>query len=90
MKLGVISQNLMQFKFEEITPWFEFRPFQNVSAVAVEDVGMQRGPGQIVAGVHDFEPYYAERCGGMLPGQPVPDEIQPSFRVRRPPTVRSD
>ena len=72
------------------TPWFEFRPFQNVSAVAVEDVGMQRGPGQIVGAVHDFEPYYAERCGGMLPGQPVPDEIQPTFRVRRGPTVRSD
>ena len=72
------------------TPWFEFRPFQNVSAVAVEDVGMQRGPGRIVGAVHDFEPYYAERCGGVPPGQPVPDEIQPTFRVRRGPTVRSD
>ena len=72
------------------TPWFEFRPFQNASAVAVEDVGMQRGPVQIVGAVHDFEPYYAERCDGVLPGQPVPDKVQPTFRVRRPPTVRSD
>ena len=72
------------------TPWFEFRPFQNVSAVAVEDVGMQRGPGRIVGTVDDFEPYYAERCDGVLPGQPVPDEVQPTFRVRRPRTARSD
>ncbi len=72
------------------TPWFEFRPFQSLSAVAVEDVGMQRAPGRIIGAVPDFEPYYAERCDGMLPGQPLPDEIQPTFRVRRQPTVRSD
>ena len=72
------------------TPWFEFRPFQNVSAVAAEDVGMQRGPGRIVEAVDGFEPYYAQRCDGVLPGRPVPDEVQPTFRVRRPRTVRSD
>ena len=72
------------------TPWFEFRPFQSISAVAVEDVGMQRASGRIIGVVPDFEPYYAERCDGVLPGQPVPDEIQPTFRVRRQPTVRSD
>ena len=72
------------------TPWFEFRPFRSVSAVALEDVGMQRGPGRIIGAVPDFEPYYSERCDGVLPGQPIRDEVQPSFRVRRPPTVRSD
>ncbi len=72
------------------TPWFEFRPFQIVSATAVEDAGMQRGPGRIVGAVDEFEPYYAERCDGVLPGRAVPDKVEPTFRVRRPRTVRSD
>ena len=72
------------------SPWFEFQPFHLMSAAGVEDVGMQRGPGRIVAEVPDFTPYYRERCDGLLPGeQPPATGVQPTFRARRLPTTRS-
>ena len=72
------------------TPWFEFSPFHLMSSAGVEDVGMQRGPGRIVAEVPDFTPYYRERCDGLLPGeQPPTARVQPTFRAKRLPTTRS-
>ncbi len=72
------------------SPWFEFQPFHLMSAAGVEDVGMQRGPGQIVAEAPDFTPYYRERCDGLLPGeQPPATRVQPTFRAQRLPATRS-
>jgi hypothetical protein len=71
------------------SPWFEFTPFHLMSAAGVEDVGMQRGPGRIVAQVTDFTPYYRERCDGLLPGeQPPVTSVQPTFLGQRLPATR--
>jgi len=72
------------------SPWFEFQLFHLISAAGVEDVGMQRGPGRVVAQVPDFTPYYRERCDGLLPGERAPaTSVQPTFRAQRLPTTRS-
>ncbi len=72
------------------SPWFDFAPFQLISAAGIEDVGMQRGPGRVVAQVPDFTPYYRERCDGLLPGErPPATSVQPTFLARRLPTMRS-
>ena len=62
------------------TPWFRLGPLQVVSAGAMEDAHMQRGPGRVVQAVPDFEPYYRERCDGVLPDEPLPAaSVQPTF-----------
>lgn len=49
------------------TPWFKVGQLKVISAEAMEDAYMQRGPGHIVRDVPDFEPFYRERCDGVLP-----------------------
>ena len=72
------------------TPWFEPAPFQVVSAGAMEDAHMQRGAGRIVQAVPDFEPFYRERCDGVLPGELLPTApLQPTFRNAPDPRPRS-
>ena len=62
------------------TPWFALGPLQVVSAGAMEDAHMQRGPGRVVRSVPGFEPYYRERCDGVLPDEPLPaTSVQPTF-----------
>ncbi len=68
-------------------PWFEQAPFQVVSAGAMEDAHMQRGLGRVVQAVPDFEPFYRERCDGVLPGEPRPAAGAPST-LRKPPDPR--
>jgi Acetoacetate decarboxylase (ADC) len=62
-------------------PWFEFKPFQIVSAVAMNHGSMQRGPGQVVATVPDARPFYLERCDGLLPGSDLSSARPPTFRI---------
>ena len=72
------------------TPWFELAPFQIGSAGAMEDAHMQRGPGRVVQVVPNFEPFYRERCDGVLPGEPLPAAgAQPTFRNARDPRPQS-
>ena len=62
-------------------PWFELGPWKVVSAGAMEDAHMQRGSGRIAQAVPDFEPFYRERCDGVLPGEAIPSNgVQPTFR----------
>jgi hypothetical protein len=89
---GQLSQVLPEsigFEFPEpqsrngvTDPWFEFNPVR-VAAVSVMHYGsMQREPGQTVAQWPDFQPFYRERCDGILPGE-APDAFQaPTFRAR--------
>ncbi len=66
------------------SPWFELTALRVVSTAAMEDAHMQRGPGRIVQVVPDFEPFYRERCDGVLPGESLPTAgVQPTFRGTR-------
>ena len=72
------------------SPWFALGPFEIVSAGAMEDAHMQRGPGRVLQGVSGFEPYYRERCDGVLPGEPLPEaSVQPTFGEARDPRSQS-
>lgn len=71
-------------------PWFEFNPFRVVSVTVMQQGGMQRMPGEIVAETAGIAPYYRERCDGVLPGEdPAADSAAPSFRVKPSVTTRS-
>ena len=51
---------------------------------------MQRGAGRIVQAVPDFEPFYRERCDGVLPGEPLlPGPLPQTFRNAPDPRPRS-
>lgn len=48
-------------------PWFELGPIRPYAAMVIDGGGMQRAPGETIATVEDFEPYYRERGDGLLP-----------------------
>jgi hypothetical protein len=65
-------------------PWFEFKPFQVLSATTMIRGAMQRGPGKIIATVADATPYCIERCDGLLPGRAISSAVPPTFRPKQP------
>jgi hypothetical protein len=64
-------------------PWFEFKPFQVLSATTMIRGAMQRGPGKVIANVADASPYCLERCDGLLPGREVSAAVAPTFRPKQ-------
>ncbi len=65
-------------------PWFEFKPFQVLSATVMIHGAMQRGPGKVIATVADAAPYCLERCDGLLPGRAISSAVPPTFRPKQP------
>lgn len=64
-------------------PWYELGATQPALLSVMENAVMQRAPGQVVAEVPDFEPFYRERCDGVLPWEPRPAELkQPTLLAR--------
>ena len=71
-------------------PWFEFNPFRVISVTVMQNGGMQRMPGTVVAQSGGIAPYYKERCDGVLPGKdPAADSSTPGFRIKSGVTTRS-
>jgi hypothetical protein len=70
-------------------PWFEFKPFQVLSATALIRGSMQRGPGKVIATVADATPYCLERCDGLLPGRDLSTAAPPTFRPKQTSLMQS-
>ncbi len=71
-------------------PWYELGGTQPVMLSVMENAVMQRGPGEVVAEVPGFEPFYRERCDGVLPWEPRPVELgQPTLLARQAATSPS-
>jgi hypothetical protein len=70
-------------------PWFEFNPFQVLSATAMIRGTMQRGPGKVIATVADAAPFCLERCDGLLPGRALSAAVPPTFRPKQPAVLQS-
>jgi hypothetical protein len=69
--------------------WFEFQPIRLVSAAVLVSGSMQRGPARSLAELRDFEPYYRERCDGVLPGEPSGKQVPPTFLIQPAPPSQS-
>ncbi len=75
---------------ERPDPWFEFKPFQVLSATAMIRGTMQRGPGRVIATVPDAAPYCLERCDGLLPGRQLSTAVAPTFRPKQGSLMQSE
>lgn len=63
-----------------LDPWYELQPLQLASIGAFETGLMQRHPAEVVGVVEHPEPFYRERCDGILPWEPDPQKHpQPSL-----------
>ncbi len=66
-------------------PWYELGETRPAMLSVMENGVMQRTPGEVVAELPDFEPFYRERCDGVLPWEPRPAELgQPTLLAKRP------
>jgi hypothetical protein len=67
---------------DALDPWHELNPAQLNGAAVYDSAVMQRSPGEVLAEVEDFQPYYRERCDGILPWDPAPlGNVPPTLRV---------
>ena len=63
-------------------PWHELGALRPGAVSVMDGAAMQRGPGEVIAEVPDFERYYRERCDGPLPWEPA-GERKPSLLAGR-------
>lgn len=63
-------------------PWSELNPLRPLAVSAMDGAAMQRGPAETLLEWDGFAEYYRERCDGVLPWEPQPNELpQPTLLV---------